>query len=160
MAAECEPRYALPKGCMRALWETSLIISPAARAAVVLCSAAHLRLHQADPFRGVFLHRLRGHALSCIRTALDDPERCTSDAVLVAVISVAMSERLCGWQDNYAVHMRGLAQIRKARSATIDRTLEGILSCAWSIKWTQVSNWTSAAYSLPMSSFQTNMVKE
>lgn len=153
MAAECEPKYVLPKGCMRALWEASLLVDPAARAAVVLWSAANMRLYQADPSREVLLHRLRGYALRRIRTALDDPTRCTSDAVLVAVTSVAMSERLCGGGDDQAVHKRGLAQIREARGATMDSTLEGVLSCIWSLKMDQVSVWTSAAYSLPMPSF-------
>ena len=158
MAAECEHEGVLPEGCIRALWSASLIHDSAARAAIVLCSAAHMRFHQVDPFPEIYLHKLRGHILKCIRTALCEPKRCISDAMLVAVTSLAMSERLCGWHGDRAIHMRGLTRMIEARGVTMNKTVELALSCIWNLQMTQVYTWTSIAYSLPMSSFQTGDV--
>lgn len=146
MATACEAEYTLPKGYMHTLWDASMRDDPAARATIVLCSAANIRLHQTNPFRQVFLLRFRGHTLSRIRTALGDPSRRTSDALLVAVTSMAISERLSGREEDYNVHMRALAQIRKFRGATIGKMLDGILSSSGSLKTSQMLDWTSAAY--------------
>jgi hypothetical protein len=117
---------------MRLLWNTRLIADPAVHASVLLYSVVHMRLRQAKLLPENLLHKLRGHALACIGNALDSHERCTGDALLVAVLVAAISARLCGWHDDHAIHMQGLAELQKARIVPIDKTLEGVLWCTLS----------------------------
>ena len=56
----------------------------------MLGAAASIRPHQTNPVNLALLYQLRGHAVGCIRAALEDPERRFSDAMLVAVTSIAV----------------------------------------------------------------------
>jgi hypothetical protein len=128
VAATSEPKQRLPQKYMVALRDATMRVDPAARAAILFSAAAKLRLNQANPFHPVFLYMLHSYALSCIRTSLDNPERHTSDAVLVAVSTIAQTELVCGWLEDHGVHKQGLAQIMEARGSTTTQALDVLLS--------------------------------
>jgi hypothetical protein len=71
---------------------------------------------------------LRGHAFGCIRAALEDPERCSSNAMLVAVTSIAVCELYLAPKEAYDAHMRGLAQIMQIRGPVLDAGLVEAIS--------------------------------
>jgi hypothetical protein len=128
----------LPKGYIWALWERSLRLEPSVRAAVVLGAAASIRPHQANPVNLELLYRLRGHALCCIRAALEDPERRSSDAMLVAVTSIAVCELYLAPKEVHDAHMRGLAQIMQIRGPVLDPGLVEAISCIAGLKITEL----------------------
>jgi hypothetical protein len=142
VAATSEPKYRIPQKHMVALWDTNMRVDPAARAAVLFSTATNLRLNQANPFRPVFLYILRSYALNCIQTALNDPERHASGALFVAVSTVAQTELVCGWLEDYEVHRQGLAHIREARDPTMALVLDDLLSFTDSITLPQILDWS------------------
>lgn len=145
MASVSEPQHNLPTGYMHALWDTSSRIDPAARAAVLFGAAANVRVVQATAMKLSLLYVLRGYALKSIRTALDDPQRYASDAVLLAVTTVAQTEMLLGWQEDHEVHKRGLAQIRGVRGPTIAKVLDVLLSFTNTTTTPQIMEWSTSA---------------
>jgi hypothetical protein len=116
MATISESKLGVPDGYILSSWTTSMRVDLAARAAILFSAAVSFRLVQKTPFH------IR------IRPALGDPRRSNSDAILVAVTTVAQSELLCGWYEDCRVHQRGLAQIREARGPTVARFLHASIS--------------------------------
>jgi hypothetical protein len=90
---------------------------------------------------------LRSYALSCIRIAFDDPRTHASDAVLVAVSTLAQTESACGWLEDHEVHTQGLAQMMEARDPAMTQTLDALLSFTESITLPQILDWGSIVYS-------------
>ena len=82
-----------------------------------------------------------------MRSALGDPRRCVSDAVILAVVTFAVSELLQGSREDHEVHLRGLERIRKIRGEGADQALDRMLSCVSGLTAVQISGWTSVAYS-------------
>lgn len=113
-------------------------LEPSVRAAVVLGAAASIRPHQTNPVNLELLYRLRGHALGCIRAALEDPERRSSDAMLVAVTSIAICELYLAPKEAHDAHMRGLAQIMQIRGPVLDPGLVEAISCIAGLKINQL----------------------
>jgi hypothetical protein len=128
MATISESKLGVPDGYILSSWTTSMRVDLAARAAILFSAAVSFRLVQKTPFHIRILHILRDYALRSIRAALGDPRRSNSDAILVAVTTVAQSELLCGWYEDCRVHQRGLAQIREARGPTVARFLHASIS--------------------------------
>ena len=122
-------QHSLPKGYIWNLWERSLLREPSVRVAVVLGAAASIRPHQTNQVSMATLYRLRGHALDCIRTALEDPERRSSDAMPVAVTSIAVCELYLAPKEAHDAHMQGLAQIMQIRGAALDPYFVEAISC-------------------------------
>jgi hypothetical protein len=147
VAATSEPKPGLTQKYMVALWDTGMRVDPAARAAIMFSAAAKLRLNQTNPFHPIFLYMLRSYALSCIRIALDDPKTYASDAVLVAVSTIAQTESVCGWLEDHEVHRQGLALIMKARDPAVAQALDALLSITDSITLPQILEWGNIAYS-------------
>jgi hypothetical protein len=83
------PKDEFPQEYMTALCDTAMRLDHAARAAILFSAATNFRLDQKNPFHPVFLNMLRSYTLSCIRIALDDPQRYANDAVYVAVSIMA-----------------------------------------------------------------------
>jgi hypothetical protein len=104
----------------------------------VLGAAASIRPHQTKPVNLELLYRLRGHALGCIRAALEDPERRSSDAMLVAVTSIAVCELYLAPKEAHDAHMRGLAQIMQIRGPVLDPGLVEAISCIAGLKINQL----------------------
>jgi hypothetical protein len=146
MESISEPQYALPPGYTRSLHNTSMRTEPAARAAVLLAAAANIRIHQPKPFDVACLYGLRGHALSCVRSALDDPERRNSDAIILAVSSIMVAELFFGRREDYEVHKRGLVQVRRARGAMVSKFMDEYLACICDVTIGQICGWTSDAF--------------
>jgi hypothetical protein len=147
VTATSEPEPRLPQKYMVALLDTTIRVDPAARAAILFSATVRLRLNQASPFHPVFLYILHSYALSCIRTSLDDPRRHTSDAVLVAISTIAQTELVCEWLGDHGVHKQGLAQIMEARGSTMTQALDVLLSSIDSITLPQILGCSSTAYS-------------
>ena len=120
---------------------------PGVRAAAVLGEAASLRSQQANPICLATLYRLRGDTLSCIRTALEDADRRTSEAMLVAVTSMAVCDLWLAPKQAHDTHMRGLAQLMEARGTTVGPLLAEAISCVAAIKVTHVLHLNSVVYS-------------
>jgi hypothetical protein len=147
VAATSEPKQRLPQKYMVALRDATMRVDPAARAAIFFSAAARVRLNQGSPFHPVFLYMLHSYALSCIRTSLNDPERHTSDAVLVAVSTIAQTELVCEWLEDHGIHKQGLSQIMEARGSTMTQALHVLLSSIDSITLPQILECSSTAYS-------------
>ncbi|GAB7329568.1 hypothetical protein MBLNU13_g01327t2 [Cladosporium sp. NU13] len=133
-----EPQHPLPKGYIWSLWERSMSHEPSVGAAVVLGVVASIRPHQTNLVSMATLYQLRGHALGCIRAALEDPERRSSDAMLVAVTSIAVCELYLAPKDAHDAHMRGLAQLMQARGPVLDPGLVEAISCIAGLKINQL----------------------
>ena len=146
MSSVSEPKYGLPRGYTALLHHDSMRVEPAARAAIVLASAANINLLQHNPFKPAYLYNLRGHALSCVRSALADPVRRDSDAVIVAVSSITVSELFFGRREDYEAHLRGLTHLRKSRGETLGKFLDGVLSSICDITMSKIDDWVSDAY--------------
>jgi len=131
---------------MRSQYHASMQADPVARAVTLFAASSNVSLHQPRPIRPAALYSLRGHAIRSLRSALDDPKRCGSDAVILAVVTFAVSELLHGNREDHATHLRGLEHIRKIRGATADQHLDRMLSCVSDLTAMQISDWTSVAY--------------
>jgi hypothetical protein len=147
VAATSEPKRRPTQKYLAALWDTRRRFDPAARAAILFSAAVKLRLNEANPFDPIFLYMLRSYALSCIRVALDNLKTHASDAVLVAVSTIAQTESVCGWPEDHKVHRQGLAQIMKARDPAMAQALVALLSFTDSITLPQILEWENIAYS-------------
>jgi hypothetical protein len=130
---------------MVSFWDTSSRNDPAARAAILFSAAANFPLTQAEPFPHSRLCVLRGYALRSIGAALEDPRRVSADAVLVAVTTVAQTELVCEWGEEWGVHRRSLAEIRRMRGTSVGGDFEVSLSFIDGMTASQIMKWTRAA---------------
>jgi hypothetical protein len=101
---------------------------PRARAAVLYAAAMSIQSQHLIAFPPTALHQIRGHTLSSIRTALDDPKRYVTDSMLVMVATVGVSELVQGQTDYYDIHMRGMAMIAGSRGLPMRQYLYTIVS--------------------------------
>lgn len=139
MASIREPQYALTEDYIRTTYYASMRVEPATRGAIILAAAAGIREHQQTPFPLGALGRIRGYALSCLRSALEDPNRCTSDAVITAVLNMTIHEHLHGRPSDSEVHML-------LRGATMNERMVTMMACLTDVTHAELSDWVSFAY--------------
>jgi hypothetical protein len=128
MGQDCERKHSLPKGTLAKHLFASIETNPAARAAILLTALVSIRTCRQEPIRRAALFSMRGYAIRCLQTVMNDPEARYSGSTAMAIVSMGNFERYLGYEEVYQTHIQGLASWRDARRGSVDWALDEVLS--------------------------------
>lgn len=115
------------KGLLRRCWFPLAMTEAATMYAVLLMAASHFAI--VNPAQGALIDllALKARALSEINTALANPKRAVSDAMIGAVAKMAAYEAVFGDSEVFVAHMKGLQMMLKMRGGLATLGLDGLL---------------------------------
>ena len=115
------------RGLLRRRWFPLAMEEPSTMYAVLLMAASHYCAVNPHSANLIDLLYLKSRALTEINTALRDPNRATSDAVIGAVMKMAAYEAVFGDSAVFSAHMRGLSLMLNMRGGLGTLGLDGLL---------------------------------
>jgi hypothetical protein len=149
MGPDCDKAYSLPRGSLQKHLMAGIGTDPAARAGILLCAVGAMSSHRREPLRCASLFSLRGYAITCIQTALSDPNTCHSDHTALAIASLGNFEVIAGSEEAYRTHVRGVACIKVVRGGSLHWVLDGVLSWMANLRRQQISKGTITVLDRP-----------
>lgn len=115
------------KSLLRRRWFPLAMQEPSTMYAVLLMAASHYCAVCPHSANLIDLLALKSRALTEINSALRDPKRATSDAVIGAVMKMAAYEACFGDSAVFSAHMKGLSLMLKMRGGLGTLGLDGLL---------------------------------
>ncbi|KAM0723932.1 hypothetical protein Q7P37_000923 [Cladosporium fusiforme] len=115
------------KGLLRRRWFPLAMEEPSTMYAVLLMAASHYCAINPHSSNLIDLLYLKSRALNEINSALRDPKRATSDAIIGAVMKMAAYEACFGDSAVFSQHMKGLSLMLKMRGGLGTLGLDGLL---------------------------------
>lgn len=115
------------KGLLRRRWFPLAMEEPSTMYAVLLMAASHYCAINPHSANLIDLLYLKSRALNEINSALRDPKRATSDAIIGAVMKMAAYEACFGDSAVFSQHMKGLSLMLKMRGGLGTLGLDGLL---------------------------------
>lgn len=115
------------RGLLRTRFFPFIFTDPAPLHAVMLMAAANYGNLRGSRSHTVDILQLRGMAIREINTALEDPNRATSDQLIAAVAKMACYEALFGDRRIFNTHMTGLLRMVSLRGGLPALGLDGLL---------------------------------
>lgn len=115
------------KGLLRTELFPLCMTEAATMYAVLLMGASHFCVVNPEQGSLIDLLALKSRALQEINSALADPKKAVTDAVIMAVAKIAAYESIFGDSEVFAAHMKGLQMMLKMRGGLSTLGLSGLL---------------------------------